>query len=265
MKYENRVTVFLDILGFKNLIKRTEDRKGNDNEEEIGYLNDTFLLIRELLGLDNLPENESKSKQITQFSDSIIISFIENEESQVFFTLNDLKNLVVNLILRGVICRGAISYGKLVHNDKMIFGPALVDAYETESKAALYPRIILDRKIINIGMKYHAIHHDEFTEKMAIKGMLVRDTDDMFYIDYFFNVTEYLENGKLDIPIYFNKLQQIIETGLVNRSPDIKIKYNWMKNKFNLRVPQFKENINYVFAGNNETLKNFFDNAKPIK
>jgi hypothetical protein len=98
MKYEKRVTVFLDILGFKQLIKSTE--------------------IKE----EDVEENFSKSKRITHFSDSIVISFNENEESEIFYTLSEIQNLIINLIYKGIICRGGIAYGKLIHNEKMIFG-----------------------------------------------------------------------------------------------------------------------------------------------
>jgi len=264
MKYEKRITVFLDILGFKQIIKATEDNQGNDNEEKIKFLHDTILQIRELLDIDN--GHQAKSKQVTQFSDSVVISFKENEESEVFYTLSDIQTLVINLALRGIICRGGISYGKLIHTDKMIFGPALVEAYETESKAALYPRIILDRTIIDIGKKHHAFHHGEIDEKKAILKILNKDTDDMFYIDYFSKAQSELDDPEYDMPTYIDKLKEIIEAGIKagKKSPDIKVKYNWMKNKFNTMVKAYTD-TNFISALNDQDLKDYYNELEQIK
>jgi hypothetical protein len=239
MKYDKRVTVFLDILGFRQIISDTEDKEGNDISEKIEYLSKTIDLIRNLLDIDK-PREVSKSKKITQFSDCIVISFKENETSEVFYTLLDIKTLLINLVLKGIICRGAISYGKLIHTNKMIFGPALVEAYETECKAALYPRIILDKTIINVGKKHHAPHHGEIDEKNEILKILIKDTDDMYYIDYFAKAQSELDEPEYDMPRYIEKLRDIIKKGIIagQKSPDIKIKYNWMKNKFNSMINQ---------------------------
>lgn len=266
MKYDKRITVFLDILGFKQIIKSTEDKNGNDNEEKIAFLKETILKIRELLDIDNANGHQAKSKQITQFSDSIVISFKENEESEVFYTLSDIQTLIINLALRGIICRGGISYGKLIHNDKMIFGPALVEAYETESKAALYPRIILDKSIIDIGKKHHAIHHGEIDEKLAIKKILNQDTDDMFYVDYFSKAQGELDDPEYDMPTYIEKLREIIDQGIKDgkKSPDIKVKYNWMKNKFNSMVRAYTR-AEFISALKEQDLKDYYSALKLIK
>jgi hypothetical protein len=44
----------------------------------------------------------------------------------------------------GLLIRGAITIGDIVHDDSIVFGPALNRAYELESQQAIYPRIILD-------------------------------------------------------------------------------------------------------------------------
>jgi hypothetical protein len=43
--------------------------------------------------------------------------------------------------------RGATSKGKLHHDQSVIFGPALLDAYGIETSIAKYPRIVLSRGV----------------------------------------------------------------------------------------------------------------------
>ena len=79
----------------------------------------------------------------------------------------------MRLISNDILCRGAVTYGKLIHTKEMIFGPALVQAYETESKAALYPRIILSEDLINMaGSYYNKYAHTPKEEIEYVKELL---------------------------------------------------------------------------------------------
>jgi hypothetical protein len=50
----------------------------------------------------------------------------------------------------GFWIRGGITIGELVHNNDVVFGPALNRAHELESKVAEYPRIIFDPVIFPV-------------------------------------------------------------------------------------------------------------------
>ena len=145
MVYENRVALFVDILGFREIVNSTLDSHGNDIEDRINDVYEIFNAIRYFLDIGR--ESSSETRKVTQFSDSIAISFLATERSEVFHTLYLVQLLATELVLMKVLCRGGVSYGKLVHDDKVIFGPALNKAYDAESKAALFPRIILDESI----------------------------------------------------------------------------------------------------------------------
>jgi hypothetical protein len=152
--YENRIVLFLDILGFKKIIEETVLKKNNLVENEI-IEKTTFLIdtINEMTKVASITLKET-SKIVTQFSDSIVISFRADDRKEIPNLFHNIQRLITQLIAREVLCRGAISYGKLYHKNNLIFGPALVDAYETESQAALYPRIILDKTVLDI-MKFN--------------------------------------------------------------------------------------------------------------
>ena len=260
MNYENRITVFLDILGFKEIIKETLDKDGNDNLEKINDLNGALEKIREFLDID-LPEGHfSKSKIVTQFSDSVVISFLHTETSEVFYTLSDIHDLLINLALRGIICRGGVAFGKLIHNEKFIYGPAMITAYETESKAAMYPRIILDKSIIKLAAENHAVHHLPTDEINALKSFITVDGDGMLYIDYIEKSQQELDDPENDMPLYIDKLKEIIETGLNKaKSPDIKVKYTWMKTKANRLIDRMKKG---TYSGD---LQEYYTNIKRIE
>lgn len=232
MEYEDRIICFIDILGFKEIINNTIDSNGNTIEERIKILEEAFSRVRYFLDIDN-PNEFSKSKMVTQFSDCVVISFKYSEESEVFYTLLDIQHLLINLVFLGMICRGGIVFGKILHTEKMIFGPGLIDAYTLESKAANYPRIILDESVLKVAARYHAHHHTPKLELESLKSILGRDSDGMYFIDYFASAQSELDDPEYDFPIYLDKLGAIIKNGVGSKQPDIKVKYNWLKQNYN--------------------------------
>ena len=149
MKYDNRVVLFLDILGFKKHVLETIDRERErpsaevDNEAKIKELHSILTRMGKIAseggnGIDIMT---------TQFSDSIVISFPSDNPSMATRTFEVVLKILVELIQKNIICRGALSEGKFIHTKDVLFGPALIDAYETESKAAMYPRVIMDKSI----------------------------------------------------------------------------------------------------------------------
>jgi hypothetical protein len=239
-RYENRVALFIDILDFQGIINRTIDEK-NDNPEKIQKLYDTLELIRHVLNV-GIFNTEQTTRRITQFSDSIVISFKADQNGEIFNLLADIHFLTKLLVKNDVLCRGGIAYGKLIHDDKFVFGPALIDAYHAESKAAHYPRIILDKTILQLAAKFHNNEYNSPEWELgSIFTMLNKDTDEMFYIDYI----EKGEWGNLIIDYskqqYVDKLRQIIQQGVKSPRPDIKVKYGWMQDKYNKLVDQWKK------------------------
>lgn len=239
MNYENRVTVYIDILGFKDILSKTVDNDGEDITENIDKIISAYGAIRDVWDLDDtskLNKLPSKSKKVTTFSDCLVISFKTNEESEIFHTLVEIQWMLMRLITRGILCRGAITYGKLIHTDEFLFGPALAEAYILESKAALYPRIILHEDLIEFAGNTNRFHKDSEMEKEYIKKILEKDSDGMYFIDYFASAESELDSH-YDFPEYLDIIGTIVREGLEKSDnifkSDIKVKYQWMKERYN--------------------------------
>ena len=232
MKYDDRIVCFIDILAFRNKIKSTVNADGKDLVEKIKNINEVLLLARDILDVEGKVQF-SKSKRTTQFSDSIVISFLVNEKSEIFYTLLDILTLIIKFVNRGILIRGGITFGKLIHNDEIIFGPAMVKAYELESQAALYPRVILDKTVIEKAKENPFKYGDSKSEEDSIMEIITVDTDDMYYIDYIKKAQPTLNNPEFDMPKYIEKLRAIINENQELDSPSIKVKTGWLINKFN--------------------------------
>lgn len=274
MVYEQRIVAFIDILGFKSLLNDTLDSNGNDKEVAIDEIVAVYNEIRSIWDLDNptpgldLPTSESKN--ISIFSDCIVISFLMEKPSGVFFTLLEIKWLIMRLVSKGVLCRGAISIGKFIHTDHYLFGPALVEAYTLESKAAMYPRVILDHSVIEAGAKNRSNDHDFTEEQEYVRSLLEQDSDGMFYIDYFFKAHRELDDPVYDFPHYISSLAEIIRKGLMGSShhskADIRVKYSWMRERYNKMVDivTSKEALERLKKSGDDELADFYGNLKKI-
>lgn len=256
IKYENRYVLFLDILGFKKLIQDTETDLTQDKAND---LYSALSIIQGFkIGEAIIPRN------VTQFSDSIVISFNDDNKLELIHLFDEIIGLLMEMIGRGIVFRGAISYGKFFHDNKILFGPALVDAYEAETNAAIYPRVILDKSIIRIFKETKTINNP--FPLNYIDQFLKVDFDDRCYIDYFEYPFTKAENLKEYID-YMEKLRMLIHTENGNaKTADIKIKYGWMKNKFNDALKKTsKKDLNKLFGNHNSDLIDLFNKIKPLK
>jgi len=241
MPYENRIVAFIDILGFKDLLDKTIDKEDRDVEGFIEIIKDAYGIIRDTWHLDeemtklnrsseaSQKENKQKGKIVTIFSDTIVVSFLHNAPGEIFYTLLEIKWMIMELVNRGILCRGALAYGKLIHTDKMVFGPALVEAYITESKAALYPRVVVSREMIQLAGKHGM--HKENEEISYVEDLLKKETGGMYYIDYFLAAQNELDDPEFGFVNYLTKMGTLIKRGIRSRRPDVRIKYMWMREK----------------------------------
>ena len=171
MKYEKRLTCFIDLLGFKSAIdqslKQDEVREAlyevihqlkSENLLNLVYGDIPFLLLdkestvkpsRDVVKGD-LKEQFSSTFPITitQFSDSFVFSCPADNHASCTMLLKCVY--LIHLIYYcnlGMMIRGGISIGKLVHEESgALFGPAMNEAYELESKSAIYPRVVISQE-----------------------------------------------------------------------------------------------------------------------
>ncbi|MFT7009807.1 MAG: hypothetical protein ACJAXJ_004361 [Colwellia sp.] len=141
--YQERLCLFLDILGFSALVK----------SEECDVVHEVVCKIK-----DELESNKEFMIKIgndpiaTTFSDCIVLSLeakkVDVENAANILVTATVKMLQDTYLNQKIAMRGGISYGKLYHGSDSVFGPAMIRAYELESQFAGWPRVIFDRSVI---------------------------------------------------------------------------------------------------------------------
>lgn len=229
--YENKIVCFLDILGFKSIVNETQ----NDGAK-LQQVQDALKFLENYkYETDSHNANiNNKDKLITQFSDSLIISFSLDIDGEFVSGVWEILYIIVNLINHGFLVRGGITYGKIVHTSNLVFGPAFIEAYELELSAST-PRVVLSFNLLNQILSEEISYTQEY--------LLAQDCDGYFYIDYFKTINEH--DDYYEYFIYLNTLHRIITQGLLYDKANIKAKYEWMRMKYNEVV--------YLLQNNNQS------------
>ncbi|MFQ6552272.1 hypothetical protein AAD018_008000 [Aestuariibius insulae] len=222
--FEERFVIFIDILGFADMISEAKRSPAGEMAERV----DKALTRIENMGLHGpdrvCPEPSIDGYHSHIFSDCIVIS-VSPEPSAVSKLTIELAKLTLSLMEIGVWIRGGMSHGQISRKKTAPWGPAIVEAYEVESKLAVFPRIALSESAVQF--------FDQSAESSKEDRFLIRDSDGVWSLAPFIwaahdskterpfltevrakNIKEKLEEAHrriVDKPAVFRKIDWLIE------------------------------------------------------
>jgi hypothetical protein len=136
MPYSERYVAFIDILGFSDIVKRSEtDSKLYD------------ALVKTLSDIQTreaIEGQEDVDFRFQSFSDSIVLSSAKSSRGLAYL-LTAIYSLTIELLEEELLIRGAIARGNLYHEKGVMFGPAFIEAYRIEQNITKYPRVLLSK------------------------------------------------------------------------------------------------------------------------
>jgi len=241
---ENRITAFIDILGFSQAVETLPEKKllnivssfylYEQSASESRKMNDEFAL--EIIA----------PKQATFFSDCLVISV---QPKHVGTLITSISQLTGAFMRHGFFLRGGVCLGQLLHSDNVVLGPALIGAYKIESKESVYPRVVVNEEVYDLCLKYcskpvserdycNLSPLEKLNENCKPLRRIKKDDDECLYINPFpLSLTLHLwENvgvkNHVDLAIYLN---EIICKALseYSSSENIHKKYVWLARKYN--------------------------------
>lgn len=231
--YERRLILFLDFLGFREIVAET--------------IEDPASLSRLIAGLDAIrliPEDGSiESERVTQFSDSLVVSYRVDETSGVFWLLHAMAMTVVELACRGYLLRGAVTIGDLLHDDRHVVGPAMVAAYEMESRRAIMPRVIIDSAVLDIARVYRGELHTSDDEEEYVRSFIALDEDGEQFFDYvsWRSVVEIVGTDDDSYGTYLGRISRLVERGLEHSEVGVLRKYLWLHRHYLASIELFQD------------------------
>ena len=186
--YEEQFTAFIDFLGFSEVSKKADDT----SRLKVLDLLRSLSALRSEFTIQSAPIQDGGTSHqirpaISTFSDHIVISYplariahdlgpSSNEGSVAFFILsgfNRLLRIIAAAALRlGFLIRGGATIGKLYHSQGVVFGEAMIEAFEIESRVAVYPRVVLSQRITS-------------RQTWAAYNEIIVGNDGLHHLDYF--------------------------------------------------------------------------------
>jgi hypothetical protein len=216
--YETRLVAFVDILGFSAIVERLDK---NPSLHEKLY---TALTHIGTYKKNAVVHGEKKRElEVSVFSDSIVMSGDPNSMGYLIWNCGWLQAQLLGL---GILTRGGISIGRLIHSNDILYGDGMLNAYRIESSASVYPRIVIDPCLI-----------DKISEKV-LTFLLERDADGLWFIDpYAFdatvgNVEALAEDAYDPHDVYLEEVSGHIRDGIKNaKRVDHFAKWSWLKKR----------------------------------
>ncbi len=222
-EYEERIVAFVDILGFKEIIRKSAGEQADSGlvariHQALDGIRSPVLseIFCTFVGI-TAPEDGFKER-IHTFSDFMVMSVPEDIEALGLLTYAIFKKCR-ELLVAGFTSRGGIAKGKLFHRDggtdtsPQIFGPAFLDAYNLESTHAENPRIILQNEVWDIIRDYSGRQNTRLSK--FLEAHVKRAPDGPAYIDLFADFKENsFYNSVPEIESDINRIYEHIGTSL---------------------------------------------------
>jgi len=234
VKYERALVTYLDILGFRDLI---ESRSAGEISRILGLVKREIKPDSEIARLYKL--------KYQSFSDLTVISTpidtVLNRRAHngpLFSEVFGLIHAQVILVDEGILLRGAITIGDIVRSYGLLYGPAMVKAYDLERKVAKYPRIVIDEQVLRELRRNPLLRRWDYkTEKEYLDEMLECDDAGVTFLDYLKALAselEYLE----DYAQFLKRHKKLVEDGLKKYAHEKEVvkKYQWLKHYHNTAV-----------------------------
>jgi hypothetical protein len=145
--YEDKFVAFVDILGFSDLVKRSE--AGGPDAPTV----DDILNLTKQLGdttsrarfaergpavCPNAPYiSRDLGYRVTQISDCVVAS-AEVSPAGVINLLFHAASIQINLLPQGHLCRGYVTRGNIFHTDTQFFGTGHMRAFDGEKRVSIF-------------------------------------------------------------------------------------------------------------------------------
>jgi hypothetical protein len=252
-QFEEKVVIFLDLLGFTNIIPQFE-KEAIQNSDAESHLYHQSVKLNKLIALFNETVQLIRDNNFDYylFSDNICITVSYYDNDKLFVDVVPFVcALMKNFLTEGYYFRGGIDVGWFSTDSDIAIGTPLIKAYELEKDVAIVPRIILsDNYVMKInGLKKSKRFDDQLN--WYLSNLIERD-DKNYYINPFYYITN-IEDKGLKIE-FLSTYSKDISAKLKKHSGSVKvlIKYQWLANEFNKFLIKYTKSYRSIERFNEE-------------
>jgi len=167
LELKSYIVAFIDLLGFSAMV--AHDCETPNGEQK--YIESLYECHMETKSL----KSDHPDLQLIQFSDSVVLALPYSVANYVSI-VGMISDYQYNLLSKGILCRGGISYGKHFFTEDFLFSNGMIEAYRIESRVANSPRVIVSNDLFEL-VKPRIIDQ-------RINVPLLFEQDGLWFIDY---------------------------------------------------------------------------------
>jgi hypothetical protein len=254
--YRKAIVTFLDVLGFRSLIK----------SETCDAIDSILEKMSKYAAPIADPDDDPYHPVTTVFSDCVMrISFTDSKENSdyqiglLFYELLALVHAQSELIDNDVIVRGAVAFGDISYKNERVFGPAMVDAYELESSKAVFPRIIISPTWMDVLKSDRLIRSKNHTlkeELIYINKLIRKDEDGLYFIDYIRAIRSELDDPEAGYISFLKRHQRLIKNNLKKHATQERVleKYKWLSRYHDELINELNEDFLEYYGHSKKSL-----------
>lgn len=255
--YEKRLVAFFDFQGFRNSILKEYSC------EAIGSVFGLFVSVSDKL------QKDCKDLKITIISDSIVISTTIEERTNIISFFEVCSYFAAPRIGKEFIAvRGGIAYGDLHHVDNIVFGPALIDAYnlaENQPKPK-FLKTLMERTTFDI-LKCN----NDISTMFLYELMLPQQEDDKYYFDFWYfpfliscDDKNLLDKHVLEMKEYFYWLLLNLNE-YIEKDEELFEKYNDLLRRTIVSFIRIKKNQMHQLSNEAKNTVNVYSDINAVK
>lgn len=232
--YRKQVVTFLDIMGFREIVKAGD----------VDRITRMLDLIQAKAAAPN--EGNPNDTSVISFSDSVIRARPGGTDAvgALMHEVNELATAQWELMEFGILVRGGMTYGDVLMAPARAFGPAFVRAYELEANWARSPRVVLDPRTVEHIRDQAAANQLVSRRKLlqSVRASIILDQDGLWFIDYIGVAHRRL--GREQHQAAMARLRETIisEANALKPESAVWAKYLWLIRYFNGARTKFYKN-----------------------
>ncbi len=146
-EFKDKFVAYVDVLGFKRMVSAAESGTGRTLSELFQALQELGPPERRDRYVNHRPTDSPQAAEvqrdlgfrITQVSDSVVVSSDVSPAGAIKL-ISHCWEAVINLLVKGVMCRGYITRGLVYHTQDQIIGSGYQEAYSKECQVSAFKR-----------------------------------------------------------------------------------------------------------------------------
>jgi hypothetical protein len=218
---------FLDLLGFSQRV--TSASRSGDSQQLLDLIasaiSDSRNFVRQVM-IDSSAENPT-GWAVKFFSDNLVLGYAfeesgQNQASAAWFVIRCSQQYQLRMALNGMFLRGGLTCGPVCMTDEIIFGSALIECYELESKASIVPRVLLSEPLVKVVRDSYELADSGLASDA--RESICRDVDGWWFVNY---LQAAIREKHVDWSVIQRHKQNILESLTSTTRHDVLPKFGW--------------------------------------